>query len=134
MMTEDEVFFTYDDGEEDCNLELALSILLRDEVLFCNTGKTTVVLFVIANDVFAWGCADVEHFTTADISVLYKMHAADKRWGRIRWLCIQRNQKPQGPVMQSMKADGAWDDVLDALPENYFDARWAEARGKGSNA
>lgn len=118
--------------------------LLIDGVLFCNSrefvepkifandsnaGKTreaTVVLFVICNDVFAWGCADAESFTTADIEPLYRAHIANKTWGSTIWCLKKRNEQPQLPVKKAMQKDGAWSDDLDALSENRYDKRAAE--------
>lgn len=121
-------FFTID-GVEHCAHEVALADLLRDEVVFCNhrlfdpdtwckpSGRTegpTVVLFVIANDVFAWACADAECFTTEDIGPLWRAHKEGK-WGVIKWLCRKRGMQPQKPIVTDMKADGAWTDEMEQL-------------------
>lgn len=133
----DEVFFDIE-GKEHCNEELALAHLLEAEVLFCNeraytcplTGKTepaTVVLFVLCNDIFAWGCADAESFTKADIPMLYKLWQADKMWGPVKWVCLKRNEQPQAPVARDMKKAGAWDESMDRLERNYYDRRRANS-------
>lgn len=118
------------DGKEYCNEEAALSILLRDEVLFCNerdvvfrgepSGCTTV-LYVNCNDVFAWACADAEDLPNDEIGNLYKMHIADPKWGSIKWCCHRRNEQPQKPVADDMKLDGSWDESMDDLKENAYD-------------
>ena len=125
-----EASYVYE-GEEFIDESLALADLLRDEVVFCNTrrfdpawddkpsGKTegpTVVLFVIANDVFYWACSDAESFRCADIGPLWKAHMADKKWGVIKWLCSKRGMRPQVPIVADMRAAGAWTDELEALP------------------
>jgi len=110
--------------------ELALSVLLKDGILFCNSreyyynGKKdgeTIVLFVICNDVFAWGCADAEDLLTSEIENLYNLHMKDKKCGAIKWCCIKRNEKPQYPMVKWMEENGSWDEVLENLPENYYD-------------
>jgi hypothetical protein len=117
----EKVFGKLSDGTEYCHEELALSILLREGKLFCNTGKfqedETVVLFVNCNDLFYWGTADAEHFTTEDISELYKMWEKDNLWGTDKWCCKHRNLQPQVPVKEDMKKQGVWEDWMDKLPE-----------------
>ena len=130
-MKKDENVFYEIDGKEYCDEELALSILLREGVLFCNERKvvfegepeeTTTVLYVNANDVFAWACADAEPLPNDEIGNLYKLHKAKEGWGVTKWLCKQRNQKPQKPIEKDMKKAGAWDEIMKALPDNTQDA------------
>jgi len=129
IMNDDEELFFNINGKEYCNEERILSILLKNEILFCNSrhysfGKDrksegeTLVLFVICNDIFCWACADAEDITTNEIPVLYRMWEKDKVWGPIKWCCLKRNEKPQQPVEDSMKENGVWDDVMEKLPEN----------------
>jgi hypothetical protein len=131
-------FFALSSGEEVCDEEYALSVLLKDDVLFCNERETffegkgegsTVVLYVNCNDIFAWGCADSETLHLAEIGDLYKRYKADPVWGVAKWCCIRRKQQPQPPVKESMKKDGVWDDVMEALPKNTFDREVHEAMG-----
>ena len=107
-----------------CDEEAALSILLREGVLFSNTGEfdgdKTVCLFVNCNDLFAWACADAEHFKHHEIPELYRAWESGS-WGVERWCCIRRNQKPQKPAEKIMREKGMWDDVMDALPDNTQD-------------
>ncbi len=128
-MTEEEyedLFFILQDGKEHCNDELALSILLKDDVVFCNSfdfmyhnsdkkAGHTVVLFVLCNDVFEWGCADSEHFSQKDIGPLIKMHLDNKQWGTVKWCILHRGSRPQPPVEKAMKEAGVWDDDLEQL-------------------
>lgn len=110
----------------------ALACLLLDSVVFCNERKyvehdgtseqSTTVIFMLCNDVFAWGCADGENLLNSDIEPLFKMWHADKRYGYVRWVCIKRNEKPQAPFVKAMKAAEVWDDVMEALPDNSYDA------------
>lgn len=136
-MEEREVFFEME-GEEHCIEEAALAELLDNDVVFCNerhytfagepSGCTTI-LFVNANDVFAWGCADAQDLPHSEIGNLYKAHK--EKWGVTKWLCRQRQEKPQPPIVRDMKKDGAWDDEMEALPDNttdrYLKAKLAEA-------
>jgi hypothetical protein len=77
---------------------------------------------VMCNDIFAWGCADAEYIDDEEFDNLYAMWYNDMEWGGARWCCIKRNEKPQLPVVKLMKEAGSWDDVLEALPENQYDA------------
>ena len=139
----EKVFGKLKDGTEYCNEELALSILLREGKLFCNSRKIieikfvkddspqgyhteddlegdkkeTVILFVGCNDLFYWGTADAEDFTTADIPELYRMWEKDNLWGTDKWCCKKRNLQPQVPVKEDMKKNGSWEDWMDKLPE-----------------
>lgn len=119
--------------------ELALSELLKDGVLFCNNRDyglnskiygQTIVLFVLLNDVFSWGCADAEDLLTTEIEGLYNFYLKDKKCGVIKWACIKRNQKPQGPMVKYMKENGSWDETLEKLPENLYDKIFREDHEK----
>jgi hypothetical protein len=110
-------------------VEVALARLLDDNIVFANSYDIskggspeghTVVLFVSCNDLFAWGCADAECFAYHDIQPLYEAYMKGALWVD-RWCCIHRNEKPQAPVIEFMKAAGVWDEELEALPDNYFD-------------
>ena len=137
-----ELFFTID-GEEHCDENAILSILLKEEILFCNERHTaqkpikvkdgkflppdpkdpwevseepTTILYVNCNDLFYWGCADAESITNDEIPKLYKLWKANKRWGVDKWCCLKRKLRPQVPIVEDMKKDGYWDDELEALP------------------
>ncbi len=129
---DENVFFTIN-GEEECEYELALSILLKEDIVFCNERRyaeyktdkiigTTVVIYVGCSDVFAWGCADAEDLPLKELPNLYKMWEKDPKWGSAKWCCFRRKEKPQGPVVEAMKKHGSWDDDLEKLPENNYDA------------
>lgn len=141
-LDEEHILWSYK-GEEGVDEEKALAVLLNDGVLFSNgreyityplindpdrpgkikfdrtkpeTEKETVVLFVNCNDMFWWATADAEPLPHDKISSLYKMHKADKKWGSAKWCCLQRNMRPQDPVMEDMKKDGSWDEQMESLP------------------
>ena len=119
--------------------ELALSVLLKDGILFFNErdyhfkgekSGTTTVLFVICNDIFSWGCADAEDLPNNQIKSLYEYHLKDKTWGSTKWCCIKRNEKPQAPCVKMMKEDESWDGVMESLPENNYDKLCKEEYGE----
>jgi len=125
-----EVYIEYD-GDVVFYEGRALGVLLIEEQVIVNgfvrhadIGKEEIRLFVLCNDIFAWGLADAEPFTFGDIQSVYDAYAADPSWGTVRWCCIRRNEKPQRPVERAMRMEGRWDDVLEALPENGYDASW----------
>ena len=111
----------------------ALAQLLKDRVLFPNERQTafqgeleegtTTVLYVNCSDIFVWGCADAENLPNNEIKNLYNFHIDpnNKGWGSDKWCCIRRNEQPQRPVIDRMKAEGAWDDVMESLPLNNYD-------------
>lgn len=121
------------DGKEHFNEEQALAVLLQAGELFANSRRylgledepypETIVLFVICNDVFAWGCADAEELPLHELVNLYKMWRAEKGWGTTKWCCKRRNQKPQGPVEKKMREVGKWDAMMDGLRANDY---WKE--------
>jgi len=136
-----DVFWTDSNGVEHCDIEAALAILLREEVLFANArrywspeweadpdnpGKMrdsgrgemagpTIVLFVNCNDVFGWGCADAEPLPYDEVGNLYRAWSSGP-WGVARWCCLRRRQRPQERVEASMRQAGVWDEAVEALP------------------
>jgi hypothetical protein len=119
--------------------ELALACLLADGVCFLNnveftkgSGEFTTCVFVLCSDLMSWGCADAESIKNNDgeepseIIDLYRHWAQNKKWGPSKWVCIKRNEQPQRPVKESMIKDGVWDETLDKLPPNGYDARIKE--------
>lgn len=132
MKDNSEVFFTID-NKEYCDEELALSILLKEGALFCgerryaeyNNDKLigkTIVVYVVCSDIFAWGCADAEDLPLDELSNFYKMWKTNSKWGTAKWCCFRRKEKPQHPVAEAMKNDGSWDDEMEKLSENHYDA------------
>lgn len=110
----------------------ALALMLINQVVFLNShwwmddwpdeAKKITSINVNCNDIFAWGCADDEEINHCDIEPLYRMWKADPVWGAAKWCAIRRNQKPQPPVIEAMKKDGAWDDIMERLEKNALDA------------
>jgi len=137
---DDEVFFSWEDSKgvkhSDIMEEIILAKLLLDGILFVgdfNTGpffendkpESTTCVWVNCNDVFAWACADCEPITTAELPELYKMHKSDTSWGSIKWCCKKRNLQPQDPMIDMMKEQGAWDEMMKSLPKNTI-RLWGE--------
>jgi hypothetical protein len=120
-VSEYDPYYTAENGKVYFFEENALAELLREGVVFPSGATDNVTLCVNVNDIFAWACADAEDFPTDQIQAVYDAHKSGP-WGTARWACIRRNQRPQPPVEARMKAEGAWDDVLDALPPNTQDA------------
>ena len=121
---------------------VAASYLLNQEVLFINNypyitnpwapqekqkvGPETTVIFVICNDVFAWGCGDAEPIKCSEnigceLYELLKLYLENKTWGVIKWVSIKRNERPQKPIVDSMKQISVWDETMEALPLNKYD-------------
>lgn len=134
----------------------AMALLLLDNV--CNTDSRrylevdwgprddwevgqdpTTVIFVNANDVFAWAVSDCVEVTSGDevhqdddgegkneLYELLKEHLADRRWGSIKWICKKRNMGPQSPIVRDMIKDGAWTPDMQSLPHNPTDDKCCE--------
>lgn len=128
--------------EECCDEELALSILLKEGVLFSNSrdyvewdkweqdnlGKfkhsdtyhvegETIVLFVLCNDLFWWACADGEKLKINEVGELYRAWRKEGRVGVDKWCCKKRNMKPQKPIRDGMKECGTWEEWMDKLED-----------------
>jgi hypothetical protein len=121
---------------KDVDEESALACLLvYEQVLLSvinvsrndNVKEYTTCIYVNANDVFAWACADGECITNNDgdnpseIIELYKLWKENERWGTIKWLCKKRNLQPQYPIKKDIMKDGYWDEQLNTLPLNPSD-------------
>lgn len=119
--------------------EIALAHLLINEVIFLNSfwskspkhdpesgwseeeSKYTC-LYVLCNDVFAWGCADAEDLPYDELRNLYEMWLKDPSWGPAVWCIKQRNSMPQKPVEDHINAAGIWDLKSLSLAPNTLDA------------
>lgn len=113
-------------GQEVCDHDGILSILLEENILFCNSRKyveldgttcgPTVVVFMCCNDIFYYA-ADAEDITFDELPELYKLYEKDKKWGSVKWVCMKRNARPLAHIIKHMKKDGAWDDSMEQLPK-----------------
>ena len=97
-----------------------LAVLLADGTLNYCWHDHAVAWFMNCSDVFAWACADCEPFDLSELEKFYRMSLG--KWGTLKWVCIKRNQQPQPPIIKDMKAQGAWDETMEALPANTMDA------------
>lgn len=134
----DKAIYTYK-GEERCSEEVLLGVLLCDEVCFVNERECsmtlnghrfdneTTVVFVACNDVFAWATADGDDLPNDEILPLYKLWRENADWGPAKWSCLRRKEKPQRPVEKRMRQAGIWDEAMEALPPNRYDA-WCQER------
>lgn len=85
-----------------------------------------IVVQVITSDVFAWGYCASDNISSSDsigtekneLYDLLRLHLEDKRWGSTKWICFKCNKQPQYPIIRDMKKEGAWDEKMEALPEN----------------
>lgn len=113
------------DNDPDFCEGLAIAELLQEDVVFVQGTpswcKGLCTIFVNCNDLFAWACADCEELPVEEIANLYRMVKADPAWGDSKWCCIRRNMQPQAPIVQDMKRDGAWDEVMESLPPNPYE-------------
>ena len=116
------------EGQELFYEEQALGLMLRNGVIYTGIledgpGESgPIALYVLCNDLFAWACSDQEVLPFDQVENLYRMYRADPRWGPQKWCCVQRKSQPQHPVVESMKEEGAWDEVMESLPVNTMDA------------
>lgn len=134
------------DGEEHeyQSNENMLAVLLANEVVWVREASVTInkgtpyeashengtMLFVACNDVFAWGCADGEALSEDQIKPLFLAWHKDNGCGPAIWACKFRKEKPQAPVAKMLKERGLWDEELEALPENRYDAAMRERKAR----
>ena len=140
-----EFFWKFDfDGKENIVFEenKALAYLLAEEIVFLNCmsyiqndwralsekkkkklkiAGRTIVIYVLCNDIFAWGCSDAEDISSSELQDLWNMYAVDPTWGSAKWCCKKRNEQPQRPVKDDMKKAGSWESWMDDLQPNFYD-------------
>lgn len=90
--------------------------ILQEDDIECTTEKS-IAIYVNANDIFAWGCADQEGITLKELPEFFLQWHIDKDWGIIKWLCTKRNKRPQPCIIKEMKEEGAWCELMENLPE-----------------
>lgn len=94
--------------------ETAIEQLLLAEVLLVD-GKMKIS--VLCNDLFWWACADYEEIDYEEIESLWDVWEKDGDRGVMKWCCFKRGMQPQLPIRKRWKADGFWDDELEALKD-----------------
>ena len=99
-----------------------ISGLILDEDLHVewDSKVNNIKLFVNCNDVFMWGCADMEEIQLTEIPSFTVDLRQDPKWGSIKWVCRKRNEKPQYPIIWDMYKDGQWTEEMEALPDNAY--------------
>lgn len=127
QIRDDLVFWDFRGEEMVDEIEALRELLGHESLLFVGDSRSALVeddasagnplgVYLNCNDVFAWGCADEEPLRQADLGPLVKVMRADPKWGGIKYACRLRKQRPQKPIIRDMKADGAWDEDMEALP------------------
>lgn len=124
-----------DDPKGEIQTDAALAIMILNEAVFTNAHRTpddeagsraaSTSLYVTCNDVFAWGCSDLEEMRHDQIAEVYDFWERDPRWGTAVWCMIQRRELPQRPVLERIRKAGSWDvDALETehgLRPNHYD-------------
>lgn len=124
-------YYIYADSLKEPVLEAMVAKLLDDEILFVSSSKSqTVELFVICNDVFAWGCADGEDILPDEIPNLFERVQKYGLIGAVHWCCVKRGEKPQPPLEKIMRERGEWIAELDDLKTNSYFLRCQELQKK----
>lgn len=124
-----------EDPKGEVQTDAALAIMLLNEAVFTcpvhaasdQEGEvpTATLLFVTCNDVFMWGCSDLEEMRHDQIAEVYDLWEKDPQWGTAIWCMIQRRELPQRPVLERIRKTEVWDvDALVAehgLRPNHYD-------------
>ena len=127
-------------GKKEPDHEAMAAHLLEENILFVNSRKyviedaisknETLILHLNCNDVFAWAYADGEDVSYNELPELFKMYEANRDCGPTQWVCIKRNQKPQAPIVKYMKENNGWNEIMEALPENKYEAYYKKKFSK----
>lgn len=99
--------------QQEFDHELALSLLLNNEIVFLTSIQGEIRISVLCSDTFHWGVADAEDLPYDQIPVLYCMWRANPKWGVTRWCIIRRGAPPQPRLKQMMVDAGVWDAELE---------------------
>jgi hypothetical protein len=94
-----------------------LAVMLAMEEVFVlggTTAETPIRIGLLCSDTFAYAMADAEVLLLGDIAQLWE--ARKTTYGLTRWVCLRRKQRPLSVIVERMKAAGAWDEELEALP------------------
>ncbi len=93
----------------------ALSALLEEESVFIfRADDGCIAIALNCNDLFVWGSADSEPILHDDLPILAA--AISQPFGLDKWACKRRGCRPQKPVEERMRREGAWDDEMERLP------------------
>jgi hypothetical protein len=141
-MNESKYWFDID-GKKVADHEAMAAHFLEENILFLSSHKyvcgepddmisksETLILHLNCSDVFAWAFADGENVSYDELPELFALYESNPKCGTIQWVCMKRNQKPQAPIVKYMKENNGWNEVMEALPENKYDAYCREKYGK----
>jgi hypothetical protein len=116
-----------DDPDGEVQTDAALAIMLLNEAVFSCPHRTTAVgdevppeataLFATCNDVFMWGCSDLEEMRHDQIAEVYGFWEKDPTWGTAVWCMIQRRELAQRPVLERIRKAGIWN--VDSLASEH---------------
>lgn len=105
-------------------LEHLEPLLINEDIYLSSWSKENEFkVFILCNDIFAWGCSDTEEVEFDELPIIAQFVREDKFWGVIKYVCHKRREKPQKPVIKNMKTAGVWDQLLEDLPDNYYDTQ-----------
>lgn len=108
------------DGETIFEEQYAIAHLLINEVIFFTKNiDNKLEIYVICNDVFAWGFADCELIDLHEIENLYQLWSKNSMYGDAFWCILKRGELPQKPVYDMMVKAGYNFDGLNLLPNSY---------------
>lgn len=84
------------------------------------------VLSFNTSDLFAWAYSDYEEITEDIFDDAYEAWKNGGYDGMLIWHCKRQNQKPHWPQEVLWRKSNLWDDKLEVLPDNKYDAklRW----------
>ena len=134
-----DVEYLYEDAEgktvSSFHQDTALAAMILADQVFINSNwwedewpeaaRETVAICVNTSDVFAWGVADGETITYAEIEEVYRYFAQDQAYGTTIWALIRNRELPQKPVADSIRKAGKWNleelQVKHGLRANRYD-------------
>lgn len=104
-----------------------ISEMLVADALLLQFDKETVDVYFLTSDLFAWGYANWDKIEDDEmLKILYSTWQRQGIEGMLAWWCKHEKEKPQWPVEELWRKSGVWDEELEALPDNKYDAkvRW----------
>lgn len=100
-------------------LQLAIDYDLYD-CLFWNNNEEDIIFFIRCNDVFHWGCSDLEKITEESIPILKDCMEISDLDGAMLFCSIQRKMRPQGEFYKYIEKEN-WNLFDECGPERDSD-------------
>lgn len=97
----------------DCHSELWWNTRTR-------TKDGDLQFFINCNDVFVWGCADLEAITEENLPVLKESLAISSLWGSLLFCARVRGMRPQGAMYAHIDKE-LWEHFDACGPEREID-------------